>query len=405
MHKQKALVGAIALAVAMPAAYAKSSGPEADSVIELYGKLYPEVVVPTGSGATGAGETVATFAQKPTGSNNIVRRTEIESSNSRFGFRGHEKLATDLKAIFQLETVFHATDNDTKFATRDSFIGLDSKRWGTIKLGRMDTPFKRYGDQISFFGISSGNFVSTSNVLRKTGFGPSSASSFHLRRVNAVDYSTPQWHGLDAAVQYSTDEADTAGRKPHVWSGGVRYQRGPVTLALAHEKHWDLFGGSRNVGTSSMSNFKDDSVRSRDRATQAMVIYQLFKGHQLEADYIRKEYKENPTVTGRFESYKNNAYVVKWDARWTPQWRTQVGYVRSSAGSCARLRAACDTGGLDGSQLNFGVAYYLSRRTMLYVIGSILENGRSAVYNNEELQVPAVGEDIKQYAMGISHAW
>ncbi|HET9650939.1 MAG TPA: hypothetical protein VFP36_02050, partial [Usitatibacter sp.] len=104
MQREKALMAAVALALAMPAAYAKDGGPEPDSVIELYGKLYPEVVVPSGSGATGAGEQVATFAQKPAGSDQIIRRTEVESSNSRLGFRGHEKLGRDLKAIFQLET-------------------------------------------------------------------------------------------------------------------------------------------------------------------------------------------------------------------------------------------------------------------------------------------------------------
>jgi predicted porin len=405
MKSKKALAAAVALAVAVPAAYARNGGAEPDSAVELYGKLYPEIVVPSGSGASAAGEQVATFAQKPTGENSIIRRTEMESSNSRFGFRGHERLGSELRAIFQLETEFHLTDNDSRFAQRDSFVGLDHNRWGTIKLGRMDTPFKHYGDEISMFGVSSGNFVSTSNVLRKTGFGSSSASSFHLRRANAVQYETPAWRGFGAAVQYSTDEADTTSRHPHVWSGAARYQRGTITVSLAHERHRDLFGGSRNVGTASMSNFKDNAVRSRDKATQAMILYELFKGHQLEADYIRKEYEEDPTVAGRFQSYRNNAYEVKWDARWSRQWRTQVVYVHSTAGSCTRLGSACDTGGLEATQWNLGVAYYFSRRTMLFLIGSVLQNGRSAVYNNEELQDPSVGEDITQYAIGISHAW
>ncbi|HET9652836.1 MAG TPA: porin [Usitatibacter sp.] len=397
---------AIGAVLAASAAHAKDDWSGPDSVVTMYGKLYPEIVEPSGSGATDAGTAVATITNgKPTGGSGIIKRTEVQSSNSRIGWRGYEKIGRELRAIWQLETEFHVDSNDSAFAGRNSFVGLASRSWGDVKLGRMDTPFKKYGDQISFLGVGSGNFVSTSNVLRKTGFGTSSASSFHLRRQNAVQYESPDWHGLDAAVQYSTDEADTPSRHPHVWSGGVRYQRGPVTLSLAHERHWDLFGGSRNVGTASMSNFRDNAVRSRDKATQAMIVYRLAKGQQLEADYIRKEYEENPTVTGRFQSYRNNAYQLKWDARWSRQWRTQVAYVHSNAGSCKRLGAACDTGGLDGTQWNLGVAYYLSQRTMLFLIGSILDNGRSAVYNNEELQEPAVGEDIKQYAMGISHSW
>ncbi|HET9580670.1 MAG TPA: porin [Usitatibacter sp.] len=406
MQNKKALAIAVGLVFAVPAVHAQereNSGPEPDSVIQMYGKLYPEVVFPSGHGPTAAGSTVSTLSPKPTGEGGIIRRTEVESSNSRLGFRGHEKLSRDLKAIFQLETEFHVTDNDSAFAARDSFVGLDHRQWGTVKLGRMDTPFKHYGDEISFLGVSSGNFVSTSNVLRKTGFGTSSASSFHLRRSNAVEYQTPNWAGFDAAIQYSTDETDTPTRHPHVWSAAAAYTMGPLKFAIAHERHWDLFGGSRNVA-SALSNFNDQNVRAKDKATQATVIYKLGV-HRFEADYIRKEYNENPTLTGKFQSYKNNAYQVLWDARWNRSWRTMLEYIHSNAGSCTLINRACDTGGLDGTQWNFGFAYYFSRQTYLFVMGSILKNGYSARYNNEAEQAPAVGEDVKQYAVGMNHSF
>src|SRR6185437_205266 len=245
MHK-KVLVMAVAAALVVPGICAAKGDSEGgggggdDSVVELYGKAYPELLRPHGKDATAAGTPVATLAGTPTGENSIISRTEMASSNSRLGFRGHERLGRDLRAIWQLETEFHVDSNDSAFAQRDSFVGLSSKGWGTVKLGRMDTPFKTFGDDVSFLGVSSGNFTSTSNVLRKTGFGTSSASSFHLRRANAVQYETPEWGGFDGALQYSTDETDTATRKPHVWSGAVEYERGGLKASLAYEQHWDL---------------------------------------------------------------------------------------------------------------------------------------------------------------------
>jgi predicted porin len=399
--RKKILVAAVSTAFVIPAACAK--GWSDKNVVELYGKVYPEIVRPHGSGATDAGATVATLAGKPTGAGSIIERNEMESSNSRFGIRGQEKLARDLKAIFQLETQFHVDSNDSAFATRNSFVGLAQRRFGTIKLGRMDTPFKKYGDELSLFGISSGNFVSSSNVFRKTGFGTNSASSFHLRRANAIQYETPVVAGFNAAMQYSTNEADTASRKPHVWSGGVQWGGGPVKVALAYEEHWDLFGGSRNV-PSSMSNFNDQGVRSRDKAVGAMVQYRLGH-HTFEADWNSKKYDENATLPGRFRQYKNTAYEVKWDARWTRSWRTALWYIKALKGSCSRVDAACSTDGLEGSQLNLGVAYYFSPQTFLYAIGAILQNGSSARFNNEELQDPSVGEDVTQWALGLNHTF
>ena len=182
--QKKALVLALGTALAMGSAYAQKGGGEGkgdswdgpDSVVTMYGRLYPEINYPRGDGATAAGTTVCSICTAPTGVNNIVTRTEMESSNSRLGFRGYERLGRDLKAIWQLETEFHIDSNDSAFAQRDSFVGLAGRVWGAIKLGRMDTPFKTYGDDISFLGVSSGNFTSSSNVLRKVGFGSSGAS-------------------------------------------------------------------------------------------------------------------------------------------------------------------------------------------------------------------------------------
>jgi general bacterial porin, GBP family len=411
MYNKKALVVAVGLALSIPAfAYAAkgdeggSSGkPEPDSVVELYGKAYPEYAHSQGKDATAKGQATCTICAPAAGENGIRDRTLLEASNTRLGVRGHEKLGGGLKAIFQLETEWRVDQNDTPFAARDSFVGLDHARWGTIKLGRMDTPFKNYGDELSFLGVSSGNFTSSSNVLRKTGFGTNSASSFHLRRQNAVQYETPDFAGFNGAVQYSTDETDTLTRHPHVWSGAIAWEGGPLKFSIAHERHWDLFGGSRNVPTA-MSNFNDQNVRSKDKATQVMAIYKLGV-HRFEADYIRKEYDENATLTGRFNNYKNNAYELIWDARWNRQWRTMVSYIKSLKGSCSRVNAVCTTDGLDGAQFQVGAAYYFSRRTYMFAMAAWLRNDPSARYNNDFTDSPNPGEDITIYALGISHSW
>ena len=402
MQNKKSLVVAVAAALAIQGAWAKG-GPEPDNVVELYGKVYPEFVFPSGSGATEAGAATCTICGTPEGEGSIVKRTEMESSNSRLGVRGHERLGGNLKAIFQLETEFHVDSNDSSFATRDSFVGL-SGGWGTVKLGRMDTPFKNYGDDLSFLGISSGNFVSTSEVLRKTGFGTNSASSFHLRRTNAVQYESPEWGGFNFAAMYSTNEAKTATRDPRVVSIAGKYEVGKLYLALAFEQHWDLFGGSRNA-PSSMSNFANQGATSKDKAVQATVKY-TWGIHTFEADWNRKEYEESGSIgAGRFSSYENTAWLVNWQARWSKQWRTQVYYIKAEKGSCSLVDMECNTNGLDSSQFAAGFAYYFSPRTYLFVIGALLKNGYSARFNNSNQQEPSVGEDIRQIAVGLHTAF
>jgi predicted porin len=408
MYKKKALILAVGAALAIPCAYAqkgggRDKGEEPDSVVELYGKVYPEVIREYGKGATAAGDTVATFAAAPTGTNNVITRNEVESSNSRFGIRGSERLGGGWRATFQLETQFLLDQNTTAFAARDSWIGLNHNVFGTVKLGRFDTPFKEYGDDISFLGISSGNFVSTSALYRRFGFGTSSTARFHERATNALQYESNDIHGLDFKAMYSTLETDTLARHPHFVSFGAKYQMGNLAILVGHEEHFDLFGGSNNVPTA-MRNLGDANARSKDKASAIAFTYKLGR-HSFELDYNWKEWKEfgmNPTAAGRFDSYKNNGMILLWDARWNDQWRTQVHWVRSTKGTCTRtLGASCNTDGLEGNQFSYGFAYYFSKRTYLFVMGQTLKNGKSAMFASG-IQTPSDGEDVTQYAIGMN---
>ncbi|MEO7742306.1 MAG: porin [Usitatibacter sp.] len=405
--QKKALVLALGAALMIPsAAYAQKSKdkPEADSVVELYGKVYPELIFPSSKGATSVGTPLCTICGSARPST-FVSRTELDSSNSRFGIRGHEKLAPGLKAIFQLETQFLVDQNTTTFATRDSFVGLASG-WGTVKLGRMDTPFKDYGDDVSFLGVSSGNITSTSNVYRHVGFGTQNrAARFHERAINVVQYESPHLGPFEWKSQYSAGENDTTSppRRPHWWSHGGKLEFGNFEILAGYEQHLDFFGLSANAPTA-MRNTTDPNVRSKDEAFEVALKLKVGK-HQFEIDANKKRYRENgATVTGRVQEYKNTAYMFLYDVRLSPQWRLAFHYVKAKQGTCARVNAVCNTDGLDGSQTSLGVAYHFSRRTYLFLMGAFIKNGYSAVYNSAAQGI-APGEDVRQIAAGIHTAF
>jgi predicted porin len=400
MHK-KALVLALGAALMVPyAANAqRSEKAEADSVVELYGKVYPELYIPDSNGATSAGAATCTICLAATGQNQVVRRQMIESSNSRFGIRGHEKLAPGLKAIFQLETQFLLDQNTTGFAQRDSFVGL-SGGWGTVKLGRMDTPFKEYGDDIAFLNVSSGNFTSTSTVYRHIGMGTqNNAARFHERRINAINYESPDFGPAEFKIQYSTNEAKTATRDPHVWSFGGQLEFGNFAVLLGHEIHEDLFGLSLNV-PAAMRNNADQSVRSKDTAT-AVALKAKFGSHQFEVDHNWKRYKEGASVTGRIQEYKNTAWMFIWDWRINPKWRAAFHYVKAEKGTCKRANAICNTDGLEATQVSAGMAYHFSRRTFLFLMYSVVRNGNSAAFNPTFDDDVSPGEDVRQIGLGL----
>ena len=396
--KKLPLMTAIAAVIAAPCALAQS--------VTVYGKLYPHVLNEKGTGATAVGTPRSTLSSALPGVNGVPKNNGMTSGNSRFGIRGNEDLGGGLKAVFQLESsmaVENGTTSSPQFWDRDIFVGLESKQFGTLRLGQMDTIFKNYGDTLGILGVSSGTFMSSSNILRKPGFGTSNAARFHERMGNSVQYESPEMAGFQFGVQVSDDGLASLAGDQKAYSLGLKYDQGPFYVAIAHEIHDDYFGGSSQSPTALRNSIATGSAK--DTATQFTVEWRLNKQHKFEFDVIQKQYEESGAV-GRFRSYKNTAYLLGMENRWTDQWRTAAHYVRSNAGSCSLIGgAACSTDGLDGSKLTLGAAYFFSRRT--YGFGAIakLTNGKSARFSTAQLSDARAnyGEDLTQMAIGISH--
>jgi predicted porin len=395
-----------AVALGVASAFCLPMAAHAESNVTVYGKLYPELVRANLSGATATGTAVSTLSAAPNGAPDLSSTTE-DSPNSRLGFRGSENLGGNLKAIFQLEMGFGVDTGQNTSATslfsRDTWIGLAGD-FGTVKLGSMDTVYKNVGDTLSFLGISSGNFISTSNILSKPGIGTSSASSFHLRRGNSILYTTPTVGGFQGLFDYSLGEQPNDSKRQSVLSTGVTYKAGPVYAALAYERHYDLFGGSKNV-PSALRNDSNVLAHSRDNAVRLTAQYKFTKQTRAEVNIARMEYEETGGAVGKFQEYSHQAWSIAGEHK-IGALALVASYGYATAGSCSLVgNVACSTNGLEGKMVNLGAGYSLSKRTMLFAIASYMGNGKSAVYNNYDGGKPAVGQDIKTAAVGISHSF
>jgi predicted porin len=409
--KQKAMVLAVGAALAAPCAQAQIKS-KAGSDWDFYGKFYPQITHIGSDGAT-VGNGVSSFSpNNASGANAVVSRSEMQVNNSYIGFKGDKDLGHGLQGIWQLETAvsIDVSDNGEPFANRNSFAGL-SGSFGTVRLGRMDTPLKEAVEDVSFLGISSGNFVSSSNIMRKTGLR--GGGSFNIRADNAVTFSSPEFFGgLSYDAQYSFGNGDeattiTQDRKPRLVSMALKWAKGPLYVALAHEAHFDFFSGSADA-LAAQRNSADPDVHSKDTATAISVSYK-FGAHQIGLDGNVKEYKETPetssaaNVTGRFVSYKNTAVGVTWVAKWTKAWNTALFYGKGSEGDCELFNAPCSTKGLDGTMTAVGVAYYLDPSLYLFGLYATMKNGDGARFENLQDGRGNPGEDFTQGAVGITY--
>src|SRR5467141_5272743 len=429
--KRNAVAVAVGALFIAPAAQAQIvMGNDTIGTVQFYGKLYPQFIRASSSGATETGASVSTLASPttglcgttaPTGACNGTTagsRLAVDSQNSYLGFRGERKFGnTGLKAIWQIEQSVELDTGTGTLSNRNSFLGL-AGGFGTVKLGNMDTIYKEYGQVEEMFGLTSGNFISPSNVLSQIGIGNSSTSRFHERAKNSIQYQTPEFSGFQAGLQYSPDETkNDVGYtlNKELWSMGVKWESGPLYLSAQYERHKDFFGGSFNV-SSSLANLVTDAngnkvpapdAHSKDTAMRFSAAYK-FGNHRVAGDIARLTYEESGQAAGnKFVSYEHTNWAISFESSWGGPWRTAIEYVSGGEGTCKLTILACSTTGLKGALFGGGVAYDLDKQTFLYVLAAQLKNDPSAIYSNWAGTAtptrPARGADITQVALGMAY--
>lgn len=420
--KKNAVALAVGALFVAPTAHSQIvMGNDTIGTVQIYGKLYPQFIWAQSKSPTQPGASVSTLAS-PSGvcgagssagsctGATAGSRYAVDSQNSYLGFRGERRLgSTGLKGIWQIEQSIQLdTGVGSTFSNRNSFLGL-AGGFGTVKLGNMDTIYKEYGQVEPMFGITSGNFISPSNVLSQIGVGNNKAARFHERAPNSLQYQTAPMGGLQAGVQYSPDETrNDVGNtlNKQLWSMGVKWQSGPLYLSTQYEIHKDFFGGSNNVSSTLANNSTAGlaaGAHSRDTAMRLSAAYTL-GNHKIGADISRLKYQETGQAAGaHFQSYQHITWAISLESRWGGPWRTAIEWVRGNKGSCQITVGDCSTDGLTGDLYAAGVAYDLDRQTFLYALVAQLNNGASAIYSNWAASKPARGADITQAALGMAY--
>ena len=161
----------------------------------------------------------------------------VSSNSSRLGVKGDIQAGDGLAGIYQIESEVNAdtgntsANNTAAFASRDTFVGLQGN-FGTVRVGRFDTPVKAIGRKIDFFKDQPGD---ARNLTR----GSNSDAHFDERVNNSISYTTPTLSGLTGVLQYSsnTDNAAAANNDDNLFSAAANYAQGPVYVGLGYEKH------------------------------------------------------------------------------------------------------------------------------------------------------------------------
>lgn len=155
-------------------------------------------------------------------------------TTSFFGFRGTEDLGGGLAATFQLEGFLRADAGVNGRFTGDNFwarnanVGLASKDWGTLKIGRNTTTLFVSALNFNAFGDSFGYSPTIRHIFSSNTVTGDSGWS------DSVLYTTPNYSGFTASAFVAAGEGGGGGGRNVAATG--TYVKGPLGGSLVYQK-------------------------------------------------------------------------------------------------------------------------------------------------------------------------
>jgi len=252
----------------------------------------------------------------------------VQSGSSRIGVKGSEKISNDLSAVYQAEFGVNMSEDSTALSSRNQYVGLSSKSFGTMIAGRHDTPMKLAVAKYDLFGDQIGDNGNIAGAKYGNFGGNTKTAGFNLRTPNTIAYLTPNLAGFNATLAYVADHDQVApsfnndnnGNDAFSVSAGYEFKK-LFNVTAAYELHnqkvapagrgkedaWMLGAGVNVAGFKvnglyqQIKNF--DAIDNKTNVYGLGAAYTFGKKHTVkgqwyQADYDRYANKQNLFAVG-----------------------------------------------------------------------------------------------------------
>ena len=368
--------------------------------------------------AASAFENVTVSAPTAIADTSKTTQNRLIDQTSKLGFKASPDLGAGLKGLVQLESRLRLgnggnnTQNGAELGSRNTFVGLSSSDYGTVRLGRYDNAYK--------LNTKSGSSYSNNSLNDPTSeFGSKQIiGRMGDRDADSINYESPKLSGFTFLASYNlgkdSDNAIGAGAsvlpaldatstpastlKPQA-SAAVAYANGPFTVSAAYTT---VSNAAWELGASSA---RKDAWNATSGAGFGL------NGTSLAAQYTMGEF----TIGGSAEVIRSNLTGVSTAANYD---QAQTAYsvlgVYKTGQHEAHIRyaMAADVSGIKGTSSifngtegkQFSFAYAYAFNDMVKVVTSItsVTNGATASFTSGSGHGSTKGASMDTFALGLT---
>ncbi|BBU30566.1 porin [Burkholderia sp. THE68] len=151
--------------------------------------------------------------------------------DSRWGLRGAEDMGAGMKAIFTLESGFNLNNgqslSDNRIFNRRAYVGVSSRDYGTVTLGRQSDGMVDFVAPLSLTGTEFGgtHFAHPFDIDNLN-------DSFQIN--NSVKYMSPEFAGFRVGALYGFSNQAGGFTNNRAFSFGMSYVRGPWNFGVGY---------------------------------------------------------------------------------------------------------------------------------------------------------------------------
>lgn len=163
---------------------------------------------------------------------NQESETEVDSYASRFGIKAKHGISDDLSVLTKLEWEVNISEQDgangidDNIKSRDQYLGLKSKTFGQILIGRKDTALKKSQNKLDMMNDFVGDIKHLATGENRLG--------------DMVNYQSPKFGQLQFELTYIAEEnskqSDGAGVSAAIGYGDKALKKTPFYVAYAHDE-------------------------------------------------------------------------------------------------------------------------------------------------------------------------
>lgn len=317
--------------------------------------------------------------------------SRMTDDSSRIVFNVVEDLGGGLSAIGQIDWRI-GLDNGTDGALGNNHVGLNSKQWGQVRIGRQDLHyFNTESTMVGKADLKAAPFTMLSTLANGVAIANNS------RTPNVVWYRTPNWSGFDVIVAYSFSP--------------VGAQESDIGQVARKGRGWNvqpnLRGKNYQIGYSYLS-------AKPDNTTGAVVTAVNQRGDRLYGSYNWGGFH----VGLAWDKSKLRAEATGTETNRRTAWSLPIEYRTGPHNIYFHYTKARDdkaTAVQDGGRMvAVAYAYDLSKRTSLATTYVSIRNDVGAAYNLFAVAAPTIGttgagvlagEDPRLWSVTLRHAF